>query len=228
MEKLRLVILGDSITAGCNETGVTAETTYPTLLDHSLKLAGLDVELIVSALHGVYTDYAVRRFDRMVLGHFPDHVLILLGSNDAASTESRSAASPDEYRTGLKSLVELCLEWNIVPIVASPTPRCDVACQYSMTQYVEAARGVAQQFGIEFADLFERFSDAGAHADLLPDGLHPSPAGNKVIADALAELLARHFARRSIPSLHSASASRKREAAAESDGSFDTKSVVRL
>lgn len=48
---------------------MTAQTTYPSCLKKLLDAEGVDVELIVSALHGVYMQYAVRRFERMVGRH---------------------------------------------------------------------------------------------------------------------------------------------------------------
>ncbi len=189
MSRPRIVLLGDSITAGCHETGVTSETTWPALLKPLLNAAELDVELIVSALHGVYVDYAVRRFTRMVARHQPDHVLILLGSNDAASTQMRPRISAEHYRDGLESLVGLCRQHSASPIIASPPPRTDDGDNDLLCDYADVSSNLSETTGVDFIDLFGGLSKVEFLSELLPDCQHPNPSGNRIIAELVAKRL---------------------------------------
>ena len=189
MRRPRIVLLGDSITAGCHETGVTSESTWPALLKQQLDVAELDVELIVSALHGVYVDYAIRRFTRMVARHQPDHVLILLGSNDATSTKLRPRSSASDYRDGLESLIGLCRQLGASPIIASPPPRTDDGDNDLLRDYADVSSDLSETTGVEFIDLFDGLSQVAFLAELLPDCQHPNPSGNRIIAELVAERL---------------------------------------
>ncbi|MFT5326906.1 MAG: lysophospholipase L1-like esterase [Planctomycetaceae bacterium] len=155
MNDVRLLILGDSITAGCVETGVPPQNSYPSLLRDAFNRESPDVTVIVSALHGVYVDYVLRRFDRMVLRHQPDNVLIFLGANDAGATETRPAISPDQFAADLVSLVSRCRENDISPVIASPIPCAMDRCLHPMNQYADASRDTARRCKAGFVDLFQ-------------------------------------------------------------------------
>ena len=185
----RIVLLGDSITVGCRETGVTAQTTYPSYLKRQLGRAGLDVELIVSALHGVYMGYAVRRFERMVGRHNPNYVMIMLGANDAVPAGRNSRTSPEDFQTALESLVRLCTLTKATAIIASPPPRSDARSSFLLKSYAETARSIADQSELPFIDLFTTLNEERFLNKLLPDCQHPSPAANRIIADLVLDCL---------------------------------------
>ncbi len=189
MNKPRIVLLGDSITVGCRETGVTPQTTYPSYLKKLLDREGIDVELIVSALHGVYMSYAVRRFERMVGRHNADYVLILLGANDAVPAGANSTTSTEDFREALETLVSQCVLNGAIPIIASPPPRADARCSALLRSYADAARSFAASSELPFVDLFSRLADERFLSELLPDCQHPNPTANEFIA----ELVAEHF-----------------------------------
>jgi lysophospholipase L1-like esterase len=187
--KPRIVLLGDSITVGCRETGVTADTTYPSCLQTLLDRAGLDVELIVSALHGVYMGYAVRRFERMAGRYQPDYVLIMLGANDAVPAGGNSSTQPEDFEAALETLVTLCRRANATAIIASPPPRSDTRSRQLLRRYAETARSIAAKAELPFIDLFTRLSEERFLSGLLPDCQHPNPAANRIIATTVLECL---------------------------------------
>ena len=200
MIRPRIVLLGDSITVGCRETGVTAETTYPSYLREQLGRAGLDVDLVVSALHGVYMDYAVRRFERMVGRHKPDYVLVMLGANDAVPAGGNVSTTTEDFQAALERLVKLCMLENATAIVASPPPRSDTRSSFLLRNYAETARAIATEFELPFIDLFTRLNQERFLNELLPDCQHPNPAANRIIADVVLECI------RGIPDIRSATA----------------------
>lgn len=194
----RMVILGDSITAGCCATGVTPQTAWPSLLHQSLKASGVAIDLVVSALHGVYVNYAIRRFDRMVAQKSPDYVVILLGSNDCCPTATRAASTRTEFRDDMSSLIDHCLLQHAVPIVVSPPPRSDCSCCRLLEEYAETLNSSEITGKAEVIDLFHPFAEAGPVDRLLPDGLHPNPAGNQVIVNVVADHLVEILSRRTM------------------------------
>ena len=191
---IRLLILGDSITAGCDETGVTVENAWPQLLLRKLEQTGVNVELTVSALHGAYTEYVIRRFDRMVTRHSPDAVLILLGSNDAGPASDQPATAPTEYQSNLSEIVARCLQIEARPFIASPLPRTDRICDYGIDQYAAVAADVAASFRVPYLDLHAAFCEAIDFAALVPDGQHPGPAGNRLMASLVVATVAEPLA----------------------------------
>src|SRR5262245_56684546 len=95
-QRMRLVILGDSVSAGY---GLTHDRTlsegvpdqaFPQLLGARLTESGHDTEVVVSALDGIDTGYALRRFARLVTAHDPDWVLVMLGLNDVRPPGARA------------------------------------------------------------------------------------------------------------------------------------------
>lgn len=189
MSRPRIVLLGDSITVGCRETGVTVETTYPSYLQKQLGRLGLNVDLVVSALHGVYMDYAVRRFERMVGRHKPDFVLVMLGANDAVPAGGNASTTPEDFQAALERLVKLCTLENATAIVASPPPRSDTRSSFLLKSYAETARAIATEFELPFIDLFTRLHEERFLNELLPDCQHPNPVANRIIADLVLECL---------------------------------------
>lgn len=168
---------------------MTAQETYPSFLRNLLDRAGVDVELIVSALHGVYMGYAVRRFERMVRRHKPAYVLIMLGANDAVPAGRNSSTSPEDFQAALETLVKLCTLANARAIIASPTPRSDTRSSFLLASFAETARSVAEQSELPFVDLFTRLNEERFLNELLPDCQHPNPAANRIIADLVLECL---------------------------------------
>ncbi len=151
-----------------------------------LNRGGVDVELIVSALHGVYMAYAVRRFERMVGRHNPDYVVILLGANDAVPAGTNAVASPEDFQASLETLVRQCEFHGAIPIIASPPPRSDTRCCELLRSYAKAAETVATRAGLPFVDLFTRLNEERFLSELLPDCQHPTPAANGIIAELIA------------------------------------------
>lgn len=192
---LRIVVLGDSVTAGTDFCGVTNGNSYIALLQHRLASTPA-VEVIPSALEGVDTGYALRRFDRMVTTHRPDLVFVMLGLNDARPAGGRAAASPEEYRENLLKLTNRILALDAKPVLSTPTPRLDVRPEPEnghdiMQSYVRVVRDVADDHHLSWIDVYSRFLAQRDVQSLIPDGVHPGPRGHAIIADAFAETMNR-------------------------------------
>lgn len=197
-----LIVLGDSVTAGFGL--IDAETAFPRRLARLLRQSHVDVEVIASALDGIDTAYAVRRFARMVSVHNPRWVVVLLGLNDARPAGARTPATPADYQANVLMLVDRIVSLGATPIVASPTPRFDAqlespfpkgasraAIDYGnmMQPYVGALKLAADRCQVAWIDLHRQFLASGELSHLVPDGVHPNAAGHALIAEILCEEL---------------------------------------
>jgi lysophospholipase L1-like esterase len=189
-----VVVLGDSVTHGAGFSGVTESTCYVSLLRSELENAGVGVRLRPSAIDGVDTAYALKRFDRMVVRLQPDVLIVALGLNDAQPLGHRAECNPDCYARNLAKLTERALDIHARPIIATPSPRLDVQNDgqppsQAMAPYAERARQVAEHYQLPLIEVYEHFVARGDLDELIPDRLHPGPDGHRLIADQFARTL---------------------------------------
>jgi acyl-CoA thioesterase I len=203
-----LIVLGDSVTAGFGLGD--AEFAFPRRLARLLRQSHIDVEVMASALDGIDTGYAVRRFARMVSVHNPQWVVVLLGLNDARPAGARTPATAAEYQANVLMLIDRIVSLGATPIVASPTPRFDGHLRFDgqlesatlpaafratidygslMQPYVDALKTAADRCQVAWIDLHRQFLASGEVRGLVPDGIHPNAAGHALIAEILSEEL---------------------------------------
>jgi len=133
-----------------------------------------------------------------------DWLVVLIGTNDVAFVRdppTKSLVSPEETAKNLRALRDLIeaqssarLVWMtpppaIEPRLAGEDPRQPT---WRNADLAKVARLVCEVAGEDpLVDLWEAFGDPAEPHFLLPDGLHPSLAGQKAIAAALVERLGR-------------------------------------
>jgi lysophospholipase L1-like esterase len=186
---MRVVCLGDSVTAGFGLGNAGEACCYVQLLADRAQRDGLALDLIPSALDGIDTRYALRRFSRMVTALDPDWVLIMLGLNDARPCGDREPTPVPEFQEHVIALLDRVVALPARPVLVAPNPRFaeqDGQRVELMGPYVDALRRVAGQFDLPWVNLYERFLAADDLPRLLPDGLHPGPWGHRLIAEVLA------------------------------------------
>jgi acyl-CoA thioesterase I len=175
---LRLVFLGDSLTAGY---GLDPDQAYPALIEKKLADAGLDKHWIVVNA-GVSGDTSADGLHRLNwLLRQPIAVLIIaLGGND-----------------GLRGLPIAALEANLQAIIDQ------LHAKYPASQIIVAGMEMPPNLGAAytaaFAAVFPRVAQHN-HAALIPflledvaaqpslmqlDGIHPNAAGAKIVADVV-------------------------------------------
>lgn len=99
----RVVILGDSITAGY---GLDKEQAYPALLERKFQEAGLAVEVVNAGVSGDTTAGGLRRI-AWALGKGADVLVIALGGNDGLR-----GLSPEQTTANLKGIIDKAREKN--------------------------------------------------------------------------------------------------------------------
>jgi acyl-CoA thioesterase-1 len=186
---VRIVALGDSLTAGFN---LPASAAFPAKLDKALKAKGLAVEIVNAGVSGDTASGGLARLDWSV-PEGTDAVIVELGANDMLR-----GVDPAVTRRALEEIARRLTERRIPVLLAG-------------------MRAVPS-FGVEYVGAFETiYSDLAAKYDLLVypfflegivgdakfnqrDGLHPTAAGvDKIVSGILPkaeELVARVRERR--------------------------------
>ena len=215
-QPITIVALGSSTTA--RRSGV--EKVYEQRLAELLPKQGVSAQLVNSGVGGDTTERARMRFEKDVLAHRPDVVVIQLGANDAAvdvwknppATEPR--VSQERYTENLRFFIRTLKEQNVRVILMTPgpfswtpklkkmygkppyDPNDSDGFNVLLTRYAEIARTVAQEESVPLVDVFQAMQkydrvEGQSADDLFLDGMHPNDRGHKLVADLLApEILA--------------------------------------
>ena len=175
---LRLLVLGDSLSAGY---GLKPEDSFPSRLEEALDVAGYRVHVINAGVSGDTTAGGLSRLEWALVDK-PHIVLVELGGNDALR-----GLPPAETYANLESII-VKLKKNGVRVVLAG---------------MQAPRNLGKDYTLEFDAIYSRlagqydiplypfFLDGVALDPALnqPDGIHPNPAGVKVIVKKILPLL---------------------------------------
>jgi len=173
-ETLRILMLGDSLTAG---QGLASRDALPARLEAALRAHGLDARVIDAGVSGDTTAGGLARLD-WALADRPHAVIVALGANDALR-----ALDPAVPRSNLDRLLATLSERGLPVLLAG----------------MLAPRNLGPEYGARFDAIYPELAER--HATLLypflldgvatvaglnqADGLHPNPAGVEVIAQRL-------------------------------------------
>lgn len=181
----RIVVLGDSITAGY---GLSKEQAYPALLQTKLKETGHPATVANAGVSGDTTAGGLRRV-AWALGPGADVLIIALGGNDGLR-----GLSPDQTAANLAGIITKAREKNpaIRVILAGMQMPSNMGAEYT-----EAFKNLYPRVAKENNAILLPFLLEGVGGDPQfnqDDQIHPNEAGQKRIAetvwDALQPLLA--------------------------------------
>jgi acyl-CoA thioesterase-1 len=160
------------------------------------------IELVNAGISGDTTSGLLGRFLDVLEGK-PAWIFILIGTNDVAfvrDPRTKPLVSPEETNKNLHTLRDLAtklsearLVWMTPPpaiedrVAEDSTPSEPTWRNADLAEVARLVREVAREDPL--VDLWEAFGDPADLKLLLPDGLHPSLAGQKAIAAALVERL---------------------------------------
>jgi acyl-CoA thioesterase-1 len=167
---IKMVVLGDSLSAGL---GLSAASAFPARLQKSLKINGIDVDMINAGVSGDTTSGGRDRLDWSVPPG-TDAVILELGANDALrGTDPKvTRAALTDILTQLKArgvAVLLC------GMVAPPNYGSDYALRFNAI-YPD----LAKSFGVPLYPFFLEGVAADARLNQA-DGMHPTAEGVDVI-----------------------------------------------
>lgn len=167
----RIVILGDSLTAGY---GLLSEQAYPALLQAYLDQEGYAFDVVNAGVSGDTTAGGLRRLDWALDGDVRI-LLVALGGNDALR-----GLSVAEMRANLVQMIERAQERGVAVVLAGIEAPPNFGPMYTRA-FREAFRDVARQYRVTFIP-FLLDGVAGDPQYNQPDGIHPNAEGARKVA----------------------------------------------
>jgi len=205
-EKTTIVGFGDSITLASRQPD---ETKWLNLLGAELPQAvpDTDFEMINAGAGGNTTREGLARIDRAVIPPHPPYVLVQFGGNDATRDEARHVPL-DEYDANLETIRQRLVESTSAQIVLLTFPPLieewhawgddPFYTQHGgqdtfVERYRERTRAFARAHGFPIADISQTLRSAMGKQDvatyILPDGVHLTTEGNRVVAESVRDVL---------------------------------------
>ena len=165
----KIAVIGDSIGNGYN-----LATPWPTLIKEKLKIT-----MFNTSISGKQTGWGLEIIDDMLDTHQPSHLLISLGTNDAARGPFDGAAIAN-----LQAMVDIANAKGVAVIVGTVIPNHQSKQADQHAQQIN--QGIMQLSKASIVDVRAKMGDAEG---LLADGVHPNQQGQQVIANAFLEQL---------------------------------------
>ncbi|MCI4678557.1 arylesterase [Rhodoblastus acidophilus] len=167
---LRIVALGDSLTAG---HGLPADKAFPAVLQNALKAKGVDVEIVNAGVSGDTSADLLARLD-WALGDGADAAIVEIGANDMLR-----GLDPEQTRKDIDEILAKLRARKIPFLIAGMRAAPNFGGRYA-AEFEPIYMALAQKYQ---APLYPFFLEGVAgHPDLqLPDGMHPNPKGVDVI-----------------------------------------------
>ena len=173
-QPIRLVALGDSLTAGY---GLPQEAAFPVVLERALKAKGHKVEIANAGVSGDTSSGGLDRLDWSVPDG-TDGVILELGANDMLR-----GLDPALTRKNLETIVERLKARNIPVMLAGMYASRNLGPDY-IAKFDPILQDIAKKYDLV---LYPFFLDgvAGERSLNLPDGLHPTAKGVETIVERI-------------------------------------------
>ncbi len=200
---IKFLFQGDSITDVGRNRGCDTSygEGYPNLLASDfLKNKKGQFEFINKGISGNRITDLYARIKCDFINLEPDYLSILIGVNDVwHEIGGKNGVAADKYEKVYSMLIEDIKEAlpNIKIFILEPFvlkgPATEENWDYfypEVLKRAEAAKRVAEKYGLVFVSLQNKFDEASADGNVLywtGDGVHPSAAGHQLIKEALAE-----------------------------------------
>jgi acyl-CoA thioesterase-1 len=170
----RIVALGDSLTAGY---GLAPEESFPVRLQEALAARGVAAEVENAGVSGDTTAGGLARVEG-VLKQRPDAVIVELGANDALR-----GLEPKESYANLDAILTQLGAKHIPVLLAGMKAPPNMGREYG-TEFDAIYETLAKKHK---AALYPFFLDGVASDPALNqnDGIHPNPAGVKIIVERI-------------------------------------------
>jgi acyl-CoA thioesterase-1 len=168
-----VLFVGTSLTAGY---GVGDDVAFPALIQQKIDSAGLPYRVVNAGISGETSAGGLRRIDWSL--QQPVDVLVLeLGANDALR-----GLDVDDMRANLDSILVRArrLHPGIGIVILGMEAPPNLGARYT-THFRESFAALARRYGAALVPFL--LEGVAADPDLnLEDGIHPSPAGHRIIA----------------------------------------------
>jgi acyl-CoA thioesterase-1 len=177
---LRIVALGDSLTAGY---GVAPDQAFPARLQAQLKSRGIEAEVVNAGVSGDTTAGGLARLD-WALANKPEIVILELGANDALR-----GLDPATVRANLEAMIKKIqasgAKLLLTGMLAPPNLGEEYQQEFNRIypELAQAHNVPLYPFILDGVALDPQFNQ--------PDGLHPNERGVAIIVDHLAPFVTR-------------------------------------
>ena len=204
-----IVAFGDSTTATRGQLNI-----YAKRLAAAPPLRPFGIKIINAGVGGNNTSLASKRFERDVLMHHADIVIIQFGINDAAVDVWRTPPatlpriSLQQFQVNLKHFITASQSQGAQVILMTPNPMRWTAnlkklygkAPYAVNEpdgfnrllvkYALSVRQLATEYKVPLVDIYQVFQDYDKQPNqsidaLLLDGMHPNDRGHQIIAKLL-------------------------------------------
>ncbi len=167
---LRILALGSSLTQGY---GLPPGTEFTTQLQAALKAEGVDAVVENAGVSGDTSAGGLSRLDWSLADH-PDAAIIELGSNDMLR-----GVPPEETEKNLRAILSRLQKDHIAVLLTGMMAQRNLGADY-VRQFDGIYPRLAKQYNVVF---YPFFLDGVALNPKLSqaDGMHPNPAGVKII-----------------------------------------------
>ena len=170
----RIVFLGDSLTAG---HGLAREHSVPSLIQERLDAAGYRYEVVNAGVSGDTSAGGLTRLDWSIDGDV-DVLVIELGANDGLRGLPVSA-----MKRNLTEIITRAKQRGITVILTGMEAPPNYGADYT-TEFRQVFRDLAREHDVAFVPFFLE-GVAGIPNLNNSDGLHPNPAGARIIEQTI-------------------------------------------
>ena len=170
----RIVVLGDSLTAGL---GLLTEEAYPALLQRRLDENGMAFEVVNAGVSGDTTAGGLRRLDWALDGDVRI-LIVALGGNDALR-----GLPVEEVKKNLSEIITRAQRRHVTVLLAGIEAPPNFGDAYT-TAFRQTFRDLARQYRVAFVP-FLLEGVAGIPQLNQRDGIHPTAEGARILADTI-------------------------------------------
>ena len=169
-----IIALGDSLTAGL---GVAEKEAYPAVLEKKLQLNGYNWQVINGGISGETSSGALTRID-WIIAQQPDIVILETGANDGMR-----GIPIRVIKDNIRQAVMLLKEAGVEVVLAGMQMLQNLGPDYTK-EFAAVYPVVAQEQKIILIPFFLE-QVAGTPSLNLPDFIHPTPEGHKIVAQTV-------------------------------------------
>jgi acyl-CoA thioesterase I len=171
-----VLFYGDSLTAGY---GLDPDEAYPALVEEKAAKAGTPIRAVNAGLSGETTSGGLRRLD-WILRQKVDIFVIELGGNDGLR-----GISPDVTRRNLAAMIQRVREKNpgVTVVLAGMQIPTNMGRQHA-DAFASIYPEVAKEHDVVLIPFL--LEGVGGIPELnLPDGIHPTAEGHRIVAETV-------------------------------------------
>ncbi|MBO9592674.1 MAG: SGNH/GDSL hydrolase family protein [Niabella sp.] len=187
-EPVKWLFTGDSITQGAKHTH--GMRSYPEVFSERVRweLGRVGDVVINTAISGNTSMDICKNLDQRIFQYHPQVVLLMLGTNDAATQKK---ITPDAFKANITTIIDRIRAQNAIPVLLSPNRIITAKApeRAALKDYVAVLDDLAVSRSLVYVNVWAAWETGlkekykgQQHARLLNDPLHPNGFGHQEIA----------------------------------------------